>query len=153
MTKKDMDTEGNFGWKEQGWFNGKDEIHGCRRKLTRRSNGATMTTKKEKDRIQKENCLERTIVLQLQRTRAPRTLALCLTAVVGMTLAIFCRLVSKTHLWRLNQLKSGLALTKYLTVHVSILDHIRNLKFDLSGSPKIKCECYWTPHIWFPINV
>ncbi len=29
-------------------------------------------------------------------TRGPRTLALCFTAAVGMTLAIFCRLVSKT---------------------------------------------------------
>ncbi len=41
----------------------------------------------------------------------------------------------------------------YLTMHVSILDHIRHLNFDLSGSLKVKCECYWTPHIWFPINV
>ncbi len=31
------------------------------------------------------------------KTRGPRTLALCLTAAVEMTLAIFCRLVSKTH--------------------------------------------------------
>ncbi len=43
-----------------------------------------------------------------KKTRGPRTLALCLTAAVRMTLAIFCRLVSKTHLCRLNQLKSGL---------------------------------------------
>ncbi len=69
-------------------------------------------------------------------TRGPRTLALCLTAAVEMTLAIFCRLISKTHLCRLNQLKSGLTLTQYLTIHVSILDHIQHLNFDLSGSLK-----------------
>ena len=39
-------------------------------------------------------------------TRGPWTLALCLTAAVGMTLAIFCRLVSKSHCCRLNQVKS-----------------------------------------------
>ncbi len=48
-------------------------------------------------------------------TRGPRTLALCLTAAVGMTLTIFRSLVSKTHCCRLNQLKSGLTLTQYLT--------------------------------------
>ncbi len=69
-------------------------------------------------------------------TRGPRTLALCLTAAVRMTLAIFCRLVSKTLLCRLNQLKSGFTLRQYLTIHVSILDHIRHLNFDLSGSFK-----------------
>ncbi len=36
-------------------------------------------------------------------TRGPRTLALCLTAAVGMKLANFCRLVSKTHCCKLNQ--------------------------------------------------
>ncbi len=41
-------------------------------------------------------------------TRGPRTLALCLTAAVGMTLAIFCTLVSKPHCCKLNQLQSGL---------------------------------------------
>ncbi len=71
-------------------------------------------------------------------TRAPRILALCLTAAVGMTLAIFCRLVSKTHCFRLNQLKSGLTFKQYLTMHVSILEHIRHLNFDLSGSLKVK---------------
>ncbi len=58
-----------------------------------------------------------------QKTGGPRTLALCLThvtAAVGMTLAIFCRLVSKTHCCKLNQLKSGLTLTQYLTMDVSI---------------------------------
>ncbi len=45
---------------------------------------------------------ERNITL----TRGPLTLAICLTAAVGMTLAIFCKLVSKTHCCRLNQLKS-----------------------------------------------
>ncbi len=58
----------------------------------------------------------------------------------------FLQTVSKTHCCRLNQVKSGLTLTKYL-IHVSILDHIRHLNFDLSGSLKVKCECYWTPHI------
>ncbi len=85
------------------------------------------------------------------KTRGPRTLALCLTAAVGMTLAIFfCRLVSKPHCCRLNLLQT---LTQYPTMHVSILDHIRHLNFGLSGPLKVKCECYWTPHIWFPINV
>ncbi len=78
-------------------------------------------------------------------TRGPRTLALCLTAAVGMTLAIFCRLVSKTHCCRLNQLKCGLTLTPSLTRHTSVLDHIRHLNFDLSGSFKVTCECHWTP--------
>ncbi len=53
---------------------------------------------------------------------------------------IFCRLVSKTHCCKLNQLKSGLTLTQYLTMNVSILDHIRHLNFDLSGSLKVKCD-------------
>ncbi len=44
-----------------------------------------------------------------------------------MTLAIFCRLVSKTHCCRLNQLKS-------------ILDYIPHLNFDLSGSLKVKYD-------------
>ncbi len=35
--------------------------------------------------------------MYLIKTRGPRTLALCLTAAAGLTLAIFCRLVSKTH--------------------------------------------------------
>ncbi len=64
------------------------------------------------------------------KTRGPRTLALCLTAAVGMTVAIFCRLISKHHCCRQNQLKYGLTLTQYLTKHVSILDHIRHLNFD-----------------------
>ncbi len=72
-------------------------------------------------------------------TRGPRTLALCLTAAVGMTLAIFCRL-SKTQCFRLNQLKPRLTLTQYLTMHVSVLDHIRHLNFHLSGSLKVKCD-------------
>ncbi len=41
---------------------------------------------------------------------------------------------------RLNQLKSGLTLTQYLTMHVSILDHIRHLNFDLLRSLKVKCD-------------
>ena len=86
------------------------------------------------------------------KTRGPRTLALCLTAAVGITLAIFCRLVSKTHCGRLNQLKPGL--TQYLTMHGPILDQIRYLNFDLSGSLKVKCDskCHWTTQIWFPVN-
>ncbi len=59
----------------------------------------------------------------------------------------------QTRCCRLNQLKSGLTLPQYLTMHVSILDHIRHLNFDLSGSLKVKCEWYWTPHTWFAINV
>ncbi len=38
-------------------------------------------------------------------TRGPYTLGLCLTGEVGMTLAIFCILLSKSHGCRLNQLK------------------------------------------------
>ncbi len=34
------------------------------------------------------------INIQADKTRGPRTLALCLTAAVGMTLAIFCRLTA-----------------------------------------------------------
>ncbi len=74
------------------------------------------------------------------QTRGRRTLALCLTAAVGIPLAIFCRLVSTTHCCRLNQLKSRLTLTHYLTMHVSILNHIRHLKFDLSRSLKVKVK-------------
>ena len=86
-----------------------------------------------------------------EETRGPRTLALCLTAAVRMTLAIFCRFVSKTHCCRLNQLKSGLTLTKYITV--SILDQIRHLNFDFSGSLKVKCDSVTGLHIWVPIWV
>ncbi len=45
--------------------------------------------------------------LSYLQTRGPRTVALCLTAAVGMTLAIFCRLVSKTHCCRLNEYTLG----------------------------------------------
>ncbi len=79
-------------------------------------------------------------VTSQMKTRGPRTFVLCLTAAVRMTLAIFCRLLSKTHCCRLNQLKSGLTLTQYLTMHVSILDHIRYLNFDLLRSLKVKCD-------------
>ncbi len=72
--------------------------------------------------------------------RGPRTLVICLTDAVGMTLAIFCRLVSKTHCCRLNQLKSGLTLKQHPTMHVSILDYIPHLNFDLSGSLKVKYD-------------
>ena len=74
------------------------------------------------------------------QTRGRRTLALCLTAAVGIPLAIFCRLVSTTHCCRLNQLKSGFALKQHPTMHVSILDYIPHLNFDLSGSLKVKCD-------------
>ena len=76
-----------------------------------------------------------------EETRGGWTLALCLTAPVGMTLAIFCRLVSKTNCCRLNELKSrGLTLTQYLTMHVSILDDFRHLSFKLSRPSKVKCD-------------
>ncbi len=68
--------------------------------------------------------------------RGPWTLALCLPAVLGMTLAIFCRLVSKTHCCRLNHLNLGFTLTQYLTMHVSILDHIRHLNLTFQGHPR-----------------
>ncbi len=35
-------------------------------------------------------------------------------------------------------MKSRLTLTQYLTMHVSILDHIKHLNFDLSRSLKVK---------------
>ena len=41
-----------------------------------------------------------------------------------MTLAIFCRFVLKTHCCRLKQLKSGLTLTLYLIMHVSIFFYL-----------------------------
>ncbi len=65
-------------------------------------------------------CMKTKLYINKNQTRGLRTMALCLTAAVGMTLAIFCRLVSKTHGCRLNQLKSGLPLTQYLTMHASI---------------------------------
>ncbi len=88
-------------------------------------------------------------------TRGPRTLALCLTAAVGMTLAIFCRVCIKNSLLQTKSIEIWvyITLTQYLTMHVSILDHIRHLNLDLSGSLNVKCECYWAPHIWLPINV
>ena len=89
----------------------------------------------------------------MKKARDPRTKDLCLTAAVGMALAFLCRLASKTHCCRLNQLNPELTLTQYLTMHISILDHIRHLNFNLSGSLKVKYECQWTPHIWFPINL
>ncbi len=48
-------------------------------------------------------------------TRGPWTLLLCMIAAVGMTLAVFCRLVLKTRCCKLNHLKSRLTLTQYLT--------------------------------------
>ncbi len=53
------------------------------------------------------------------------------------TLAIFRRFVS--HCCRLNQLESGLIITHYLTMHVSIID-FRHINFDLSRSLKVKCD-------------
>ncbi len=52
----------------------------------------------------------------------------------------FLQTCIKTHSCRLNQLRSGLTLRQYLTMHVSISDHIRHLNFDLSMSLKVKCD-------------
>ncbi len=57
-------------------------------------------------------------------TRSPWTLALCSTAAVGMTLAIFCRLLSKTSCCRLNQLKCRVNSHKVPNyVCINLLDH------------------------------
>ena len=69
-------------------------------------------------------------------TRGPWTLALCLTAAVDMTFS--ADLYQKTHCRRLNQVKTRLTVTQYLTLHVSILDHFRHLNFHLSRSHKVK---------------
>ncbi len=67
-------------------------------------------------------------------------LALCLTAAVRVTLAIFCRRASKTQCCRLNQLKSRV--NSHTVPHYACIkfDHIRHLNFDLSRSHKVKCD-------------
>ena len=79
--------------------------------------------------------------LKLFNKRSKDLGALLDTCAVRMTLATFCRLVSKTYCCRLSQLKSiGLTLTRYLTMHVSILDHFLHLSLELSRSLKVKCD-------------
>ena len=56
-------------------------------------------------------------------------------------MAIFCRLVSKTHCCRLKQFKSWVnSYTEYLTMHVSILDHFQQLNLAFQRSLKVKCD-------------
>ncbi len=71
-------------------------------------------------------------------TRGPWTLALCLTAAVGITLAIFCRLVSKVNCCRLNQLNLGLTINSDTVPHYAFINYRPYSKS--SGSKASKSE-------------
>ncbi len=76
-----------------------------------------------------------------QWTRGPWTLTRCLTDAVGMTLTIFCRLVSKTHYcklinWNLRFSLNSHTVPDYACIN---LDHIQHL-WPFKRSLKVKCD-------------
>ena len=80
--------------------------------------------------------------MKTRKTRGPWTLAFCLTAAVGMTLAnhVLQTCIKNSQL-RTKSIEIWVkSLTQYFTMHLSILDHIRHFNFDLPRSLKVKCD-------------
>ncbi len=69
-----------------------------------------------------------------KRNERSKDLGMLLDSCSEMTLAIFCRLRIKNSLMQTKSIEIwvNFTLTQYHTMHVSILDHIRHLNFDLS---------------------
>ncbi len=63
----------------------------------------------------------------------------------------FLQTCIKNSLVQTKSIEIWVTLTKYLTIHVSILDHIQHLNFDLSGSLKSNVSATGLPIYGFPL--
>ncbi len=73
------------------------------------------------------------------RTRGPRTSGALLNSCSRDGIGNFLQTCLKKSLLQTKSIEIWVyTLTQYLTMHVSSLDHILHLKFDLSGSLKVK---------------
>ncbi len=75
---------------------------------------------------------------ELEENKRPKDLGAMLDSCSWDDIGNFLQTCIKNSLLQTKSIKKKLTLTQYLTMHVSILDHIRHLNFDLSGSLKVK---------------